>query len=386
MQSCDVLIIGGGPAGSTCAWQLRRLGYGVVVVDRQSFPRDKICAGWITPQVAAALELDLAAYADGDRTCQPIYGFQISRQGNREARVRYREPVSFGIRRREFDHFLLARSGAELRLGEPLRTLELRGEQWVVNGAVRAPVLIGAGGHFCPVAQRLGARLGHGEPIVAAQESEFKLTADQARACRVDPDLPEIYFTRDLRGYGWVFRKGAYINVGLGRLGNEKLAGHVAEFLRWLAARLKIPAELGTKLCGHPYLLYPQASRPLLGERAMLVGDAAGLAYAKSGEGIRPAIESGLLAAETIAEADGRYDRARLESYAARITARFGARPEPPTVLDRIPEWALAPIAGALFGREWFARRVVLDDWFFHTHQPPLRPLGTRLAVTRLGG
>lgn len=373
MKSADVLIIGGGPAGSTCAWQLRRLGFDVVVWDRKAFPRDKICAGWITPHVVAALELDLAAYAASGRTCQPLYGFQVSRQGDREARVRYDAPVSYGIRRCEFDHYLLARCGAELRLGEPLRTLERRDGDWVVNGAVRAPMLVGAGGHFCPVAQHLGAELGQREPIIAAQETEFALTPEQARDCRVEKDLPEIFFTRDLQGYGWVFRKGDYINIGLGRRGNERLAAHVGEFLQWLSARGKIPADLGGKMCGHPYLLYDEAPRPLVGERALLIGDAAGLAYPKSGEGIRPAVESGLLAALTIAEAGGVYDQAHLAPYAQRMTSRFGPRSHAKTVLDLIPDWLLRPLAGQLFGQRWFARRIVLDDWFFHASQPPLQ-------------
>jgi len=374
MRTADVLIIGGGPAGSTCAWQLARLGFDVVVWDRKVFPRDKICAGWITPHVVGALEFDLAAYAAGGRTCQPILGFQVSRQGDREARVRYPQPVSYGIRRCEFDHYLLERCGAERRLGEPLRTLARVDGHWVVNGAVRAPVLIGAGGHFCPVAQRLGAELGHGEPVIAAQESEFRLTPEQARACAVESDLPEIFFTRDLKGYGWVFRKGEYINIGLGRRGNEKLAAHVGAFLSWLAARGKIPAELGSKPCGHPYLLYDEAPRPLCAEGALLIGDAAGLAYPKSGEGIRPAIESGLLAATTVAEAAGRYDEASLAPYARRIIERYGPRAVQPSLLDLLPEWMLGELAGQLFGRRWFARRVVLDDWFFHVQQPPLTP------------
>lgn len=374
MRTADVLIIGGGPGGSTCAWQLKRLGFDVVVWDRKAFPRDKICAGWITPHVVAALDLDLNAYAASGRTCQPIFGFQVSRQDDREARVRYDAPVSYGIRRCEFDHFLLERCGAERRLGEPLRTLERRDGHWVVNGAVRAPLLVGAGGHFCPVAQRLGAELGKGEPVIAAQETEFPLTPEQARACRVEADLPEIFFTRDLKGYGWVFRKGDYINIGLGRRGNDRLAEHVAEFLQWLAARGKIPVALGAKMCGHPYLLYNEAPRPLVGESALLIGDAAGLAYAKSGEGIRPAVESGLIAAATIAEAGGAYDEGLLAPYANRIIARFGPRAVEPSVLDLLPDWILRGLAGQLFGTRWFARRVVLDDWFFHAQQPPLDP------------
>lgn len=343
----------------------------VVVWDRKPFPRDKTCAGWITPQVAESLQLDLGAYAAGGRTCQPIAGFQVSRQGDREARVRYPHTVSYGIRRCELDHYLLARSGAETRLGEPVRSLARRDGVWTLNDAVRAPLLIGAGGHFCPVAQRLGARLGHGEPIIAAQEAEFPLASADAAACTVAPDLPELYFTRDLKGYGWVFRKGAYLNVGLGRQGNANLAEHVTAFLAWLAARGKVPAALGSKLHGHPYLLYGTAPRPLVGDGALLIGDAAGLAYPKSGEGIRPAVESALLAAAAVT-ATGRRDAAALASYAARIEARFGPRQARPSLLDALPDWMLAGLAGRLFGRRWFARRVVLDDWFFHAAQPAL--------------
>src|SRR5512143_3525420 len=98
MTACDVLIIGGGPAGSSCAWQLRRAGLHVVVWDRRAFPRDKICAGWITPQILDELAIDPAAYAAEGLTLQPIRGFCISRQGDAQARVRYDHVVSYAIR------------------------------------------------------------------------------------------------------------------------------------------------------------------------------------------------------------------------------------------------------------------------------------------------
>ena len=71
MERCDVLIVGGGPAGSSCAWALRGSGLDVAVMDRSTFPRDKVCAGWITPPLVDALQVDLADYALG-RTLQPI--------------------------------------------------------------------------------------------------------------------------------------------------------------------------------------------------------------------------------------------------------------------------------------------------------------------------
>ena len=55
MENCDVLIVGGGPAGSSCARQLHRHGMDVMVMDKASFPRDKVCAGWITPAVLQAV-------------------------------------------------------------------------------------------------------------------------------------------------------------------------------------------------------------------------------------------------------------------------------------------------------------------------------------------
>lgn len=369
---CDVLIVGGGPAGSSCAWQLRRAGLDVVVWDRQAFPRDKLCAGWITPQVLDALQLDPDEYALSGRVMQPIRGFQVSRLGDAEARVHYDHVVSYGIRRCEFDHYLLARSGASLRLGQPLQGPERTGDAWIANGALRARLLIGAGGHFCPVARMLGAELGHGEPIIAAQEIEFEMAPCEREACSVDPELPEVYFARDLKGYAWIFRKGNYLNVGLGRQGNEHLAEHVAAFLDFLVRRGKLPQALPAKLRGHPYLLYDQAPRPLSGDGAMLIGDSAGLAYPRSGEGIRPAIESGLLAAETAIEAAGDYAAARLTAYDQRIVERFGPRTSGRAVSDLLPDWILQPLAGRLFAANWFARRVVLDNWFFHAEEPPL--------------
>lgn len=54
MRTCDVLIVGGGPAGSACAWRLRQANLSVIVADASTFPRDKTCAGWITPQAVTA--------------------------------------------------------------------------------------------------------------------------------------------------------------------------------------------------------------------------------------------------------------------------------------------------------------------------------------------
>ena len=232
-RSCDVLIVGGGPAGSACARQLVRAGRDVLVMDKQHFPRDKVCAGWITPAVIDALELDCADYAQG-RVMQPIRGFRTGIIGDMSVDTRYPHPASFGIRRREFDDYLLQRAQARLRLGEPMRTMVRAGTGWLVNGEICAPLVVGAGGHFCPVARLHGMQSGRGETIVAAQEIEFPLPADERDQYGIDSDVVQLYFSPDIKGYGWCIPKGNYLNIGLGREDHHRLPEHVEHFRIWL--------------------------------------------------------------------------------------------------------------------------------------------------------
>jgi flavin-dependent dehydrogenase len=73
---CDALVVGGGPGGSTCAWALGKAGWNVVVADRARFPRDKVCAGWLTPEVFSLLNLQPAEYDGDGRTLQAITAFR----------------------------------------------------------------------------------------------------------------------------------------------------------------------------------------------------------------------------------------------------------------------------------------------------------------------
>jgi flavin-dependent dehydrogenase len=367
---CEVLIVGGGPGGSTCAWALARAGVDVVVMDKRAFPRDKVCAGWITPAVVESLELDAEAYRRG-RVFQPITGFRTGLLGGLEVDTDYPDTVSYGIRRFEFDDYLLRRSGARLVLGETLRTLERTGEGWLVNGCIRARMLVGAGGHFCPVARHLGADLGSSESIVAAQEVEFAMTPEQARRCTALGERPELYFCADLKGYGWCFRKGPYLNIGLGREDNHRLGDHLGAFLEFLRQRGTVDFDLPSRFNGHAYLLYDHAPREVVADAALLIGDAAGLAYTQSGEGIRPAVESALMAAETILSAVGTYPAERLAPYRERLTARFGPR-QSRSLSEHLPSGLKRAMARTLMASRWFTRRVVLDGWFLHSGVAPL--------------
>jgi len=356
----DVVIVGAGPAGSTCAWALVREGLEVLVLDRAQFPRDKVCAGWITPAVLSTLEITPQTYA---RNCvlQPITGFRTALIEGPVIENHYGETVSYGIRRFEFDHYLLQRSGAKQMLGSAVESIEDKNGYWLINGEIKTPLLIGAGGHACPVARHLGASLGHSVPVVTAREAELVLES------AVDGKVPELYFCRDLKGYGWCFRKGEYLNIGMGRENGSGLKQHLGDFVDHLVRERRIAAP-PRHFKGHAYLLYGRGHRRSVDEGIMLVGDALGLAYPRSGEGIRPAVESALMAAQTVIEAKGDYRAAKLQAYEQRLLARFGN----PSGRDLLPPLLLKPLATALFRSRALTRRLLIERWFLHRDQAPL--------------
>ncbi|RCW73449.1 geranylgeranyl reductase family protein [Marinobacter nauticus] len=370
MEYYDIIIVGAGPAGSTLARALEDSGKRVLIIDKQAFPRDKTCAGWVTPAVMASLDIDPGKYSVG-RTLQPIRRFRIGMMGQSAVENDHRDIVSYGIRRCEFDDYLLDRAECEKQLATPVKSINRNNGNWVLNDQWQAPLLVGAGGHFCPVARLLGDGPGKHETVVAAKEVEFEMTPEQARVCEARGDTPELWFCRDLKGYAWVFRKGSYLNIGLGREDNHRLSDHLEAFVEEMKQSGRIPSDLPGRFKGHAYLLYAHANRPLVDDGVLLIGDAAGLAYTQSGEGIRPAIESALMAANVIKAATD-YSALSLQSYGERIAERFGTRATDQEPGFEVPDWLKQPIASTLMRSHWFTRKVVTEKWFLHQEVPPL--------------
>ena len=375
MENYDAIIVGGGPAGSSCAWALKSAGLDVLVLDKSPFPRDKVCAGWITPEVVRELALDIEDYRQ-HYTLQTFSAFRTGLLGAVMVNTDYGQTVSYGILRREFDDYLLRRSGATCQLGEPLATLDFHQGKWRVNENLQTPLLIGAGGHFCPVARRLNPKADDHQEIVTAQEVEFKMDPAQQARCNVHADTPELYFLPELDGYGWCVRKGDFLNIGLGRTENRHLAKHVEQFHEFLVEQGKAPADISGRFKGHAYRLAShRKQRRIVDDGVMLIGDAAGLAYPQSGEGIYTAVKSGLLAAVTALEAENDYRMASLENYPARLNQFFDDETTLPSIA--LPNVLKGFMAQRLLKNRYFSRHILLDKWFLHQ--------GAGLALRKTG-
>ena len=272
---------------------------------------------------------------------QEISGFRTGVIGYALVETTYSRVVSYAIRRREFDAFLLRRAGAQVLEETPVKTLRRSGGRWVVNDTIETAVVIGAGGHFCPVAKHLRGGADTSSPVVA-KEIEFKL--DPEHAHRI-PATPELFFCRDMEGYAWSVRKGDYLNVGIGRRDSKAFARHIEEFVAFLERRQTLEPGSRPRWHGHAYMAWGAGARPILADGMLVVGDAAGLAFPESGEGIKPAIESGRLAADALIASGGRTDVGALRPYAEAILPPLSLDEAQPCSSPRRPghAWAGSP-------------------------------------------
>ena len=205
----DAIIVGGGPAGSTCASILVRSGVHTLLLDRANFPRVKLCAGWLSPPIWDILGISPKEYTRG-----------LWKWNNVHIHFRGRKYTiksnGYFVRRYEFDDFLLRRSNVQTIEGYNVRQIEKDSEgYWVIDNQFRAKYLIGAGGTHCPVARSLFPKTDNLQ--CGTQEREFEGNLEEIVACRAGEDgEPEILLHDDMKGYSWNVPKGQWLNVGTG--------------------------------------------------------------------------------------------------------------------------------------------------------------------------
>lgn len=367
LEKWDVVVIGGGPAGSTISRKLALAEKKVLLLDASTFPRVKLCAGWITRKALFDLELNPTDYP---LTIQPFSSIFIDCDGE-SYETSWDKPASYGIIRYEFDHFLLKRAekaGVSVRCGVRVRDLKFNNDSVTIYSdkeTFKSSIVVGAGGHTCPVA-RISGSISSQESVVLTQESETEIGANALKKVAPNYGLPELFPEPDFNGYAWYFTKGDYLNIGVGCVGKEpSVHERLGRFLDMLRETRRLnPGVNLSKFKGHAYSIYRRSVRDIVGDRFVLVGDAAGLAQDFSGEGIGPAIKSSNLAHENILnflDSDQSLDNYKEQIYAlyGNGQATFGNK-----IIGILPSNITQSVAKLMCKNAWLRRRFVLEGAF----------------------
>ena len=306
MNQCDLIVIGGGPAGAAAAIVAARAGVRVVLFEKGPHGRDKVCGDGLTPRAVAALEelkIDLspAHRIDGLR--------MIAGKKTRELAwpTTDRFPNHGAVwPRHRFDTHLIdvaIEAGAEVRFecealpeldGDRVVGVRAGGESW------RAPLTVLAAGAQGAAAKLLGAERDPNEPFGLAIRAYAPTPRHAERHLEACLSLRDEHGT-PVPGYGWMFPAGdGTVNIGVGALstmkGFKKL--NLNTLLDQYAAIVREPWGLGGYLDKPRAWRLPMSCVRRSGPGWLAVGDAAGFVNPMNGEGIDYGLESGMLAVE----------------------------------------------------------------------------------------
>jgi menaquinone-9 beta-reductase len=338
----DVVVIGAGPAGTASAITLSQSGLRVALVDQKCFPRDKVCGDFVSPIAVHQLRVLGVARKHGISRSNRIRDAAVFSDGKHlltQAIPTEGMPVGRVIPRMTLDKVLLDRArevGAKVRTDCRMTSFERRSgyvrvlfRQGHSDGELTARILIGADGSNSVVARLLRGNRPDEDDRIVAVRGYFE-------AVEGPSDRADLYFdTSSFPGYCWLFPTGNRMaNVGLGVL--RKTVPEIREHLRAqldrlietdtaLARRLRVARPVGT-IVGWPLTTY-NGDDPVVGDRVILVGDAAGLINPLNGEGIQYALLSGTWAAEAVmgCVALGDFSEEALRPYAQRIAVQLGS-------------------------------------------------------------
>jgi len=298
----DVIVVGGGPAGSTAARRAARQGAAVLLLDAAAFPRLKPCGGAVSEQAMSYLDFPLHP----DLFHADIFGARV-RFGDSVVEVRKECRIAVLTSRSDLDAFLLGKAveaGARVLEGTRVTHVENGPEFAAVHTAAqtyRARYVIGADGAQSVVAKAVRTRLPRHEYAVTF---EFDVPSPGRDPPDVAGGLIELYLGALYMGYGWVFPKRTYWNVGVGALASQgtNIKQTACDFYESLPG---LASGEGSGKRNSVGWVVPSGGyrRPLGRGRLLLTGDAAGFVDPLYWEGIAYAVLSGAKAGTLVGDA-----------------------------------------------------------------------------------
>ncbi len=292
----DAAIIGAGPAGGMAALKLAGTGLKVVLLEKESLPREKPCGGCIPADALAGLGLDFRQTVE-NRVTEVRY-FNDFRM---EKTHRISAPLLM-VSRSRFDFELICRAAENgktdlaVRDGFPIEEVEETPEAVRLRGKggerIFARAVVVADGANSEAARQVGLFQPRAAAFALAATAEIPASLfDEIKSAAI------FNISCLAGGYGWIFPKAGYINCGIGALRPKKgLSAAFDDFIKasFPGSKIRIISKRG-----HPLPLF-DGQRKLATRRLCLVGDAASLVEPVMGEGIRYALESGAIAADAI--------------------------------------------------------------------------------------
>lgn len=348
----EVIIVGAGPGGAATAITLARRGVDVLLLEKSTFPREKVCGDGLTPRAVRMLirlGVDVSVEAGWARN----NGLRIHGGGGQPFELAWpqlsRYP-DFGLvcRRSIFDDLMAGHavaSGAKLitgaRVTEALRderSGRITGVRTASGRRYSAPIVVAADGNPSRLGREMGPERNPRRPLGVAVRSYF--ASDRSDDDHIESWL-ELWDGQPgksnlLPGYSWVFPEGdGTVNVGLGMLNSSKQFGHVdyRDLLRrWVSAAapdLGLHADQMLEPIRGAALPMAFSRQPAYRDGLLLVGDAGGMVSPFNGEGISYAMEAGELAADAIGEALARgvaspAAEKALQGYPVALASAFG--------------------------------------------------------------
>jgi len=322
----DIIIAGGGPAGSIAAERATKNGLSVLVLEKEAYPRDKACGGGVSQKA-----LEVIGGIDKGLVEREIFGARIFLHDYQNFTGRLGSRVAITTMRRDLDHWLVNRaedSGALVHDEDPVKDVTFSKDCVEVvtpKNRYRSRMIVGSDGVNSTVARKSGIRTRWGSDIGLCLETEVEL-GDTLVEESVGTDITEFYF-RGMWGYGWVFPKKDRLSIGIGELISQvhKPKDQFMRFVRDISLQKKIDLEDRITRINSHLLPLGGFGRRIHGERVILAGDAAGFVDPFIGEGLYYAVKSGEIAADVAVLAVEKDDFSRnfLAGYATKCEDAF---------------------------------------------------------------